>query len=937
MKAYRTIRLVWICTSLFFSTAVAQVCSVRGRILDEGSAPIAGAMVRLVEPGDSLHGFVTTTNLNGEFSFDRISQQSYILMATAVGRRILSMKITVRGALLELGSLTMSDEPIPVRGVTITGRLPAAVQVGDTTEYAASAVKVNRDATMGDLLSKLPGIIVSNGSVTAGGEAVQQVLVDGKPFFGQDPSIALSNIPADEIATIQVYDQQSDQAQFTGFDDGQSIRTINVITRRRRGRLNFGKAAAGYGENRRYDFAGNLNLFDGNQRLSLIGGSNNTNQQDFSTQDILGVISNRSRVFMPGSAPGFGRGGPRRMNTFGGSGGISPNNQLIGQQQGINTTSMFGVNESDTLTHGLFAQGSYFFNQINNQNLQDDHRLYLLGGDSTSLYNQNSNVSSRNFNNRVSARVVYTPDESNSVIFLPVLYFQSNRSANLLDATSDQGALVSQSSSNTAALNQGYNMTGHLILRHRFDLPGRTISLDIGAGANQKQTDGNLYSSDIYSGIGAPLPDSTLQQSGYLSNSETISASLIYTEPTDVNALAELSYSPSYMHSTATKNTFDFDPITGGYTSLDLPLSNAYSDNYMTQNVGIGYRWRSGGVNIMGRVSYQYADLQGYDSTGVRSGIARTFSSILPSAMLMYRTPDRRFLRIFFRTFTNPPDVTQLQQVVDNSNPLLLTTGNPNLGQSYSSMLMARYNLTVPGSSQSMFLFASATGTAAYVANSTIIPTRDTVLSSSTKIPVGSQLTYPVNMNGYWNARTFFTYGFPFDLIESIVNLSAGGSYTRTPGIINGITSASNTIGPTAGIVVGSDISENFDFTLSYMGNYNFAGNSLLPGGNNNYYSHTASLKWYIGLPLGFYLNNQISNVLTSGLAAGYNQNIVLWNITLAKLFIAHDRGELQLTVNDVLGQNKSVNRTITDTYIDDTNNEVLTRFAMLTFSYTVR
>lgn len=625
------------------------------------------------------------------------------------------------------------------------------------------------------------------------------------------------------------------------------------------------------------------------------------------------------------------------MNAFGGSGSVRPNNQLIGQQQGINTTSMFGMNASDSLAHGLFAQGSYFFNQINNQNLQNDHRLYLLGGDSTSLYDQNSNVSSRNFNNRFSARVQYDADESNSIIFLPVLYFQSNRAANLLDATSDQAATISQSLSNTSSLNQGYNLTGHLILRHRFDLPGRTISLDVGAGSNQKQTNGNLYSSNVYSGLMASLPDSSLQQSGYLSNSNTISANLIYTEPTDVNALAELFYNPSYTHSKASKDTYDFNPITGGYTNLDLPLSNAYSDDYMTQNAGIGYRWRSGGLNVMGRISYQYAELQGYDSTGASSAIARTFGSILPSAMLMYRTPDRRFLRIFFRTFTNPPDVTQLQQVVDNSNPLLLTTGNPSLGQSYSTMLMARYNLTTPGSAQSMFLFASTTSTAAYVANATIIPGRDTVLSNGTKIPVGSELTYPVNLNGYWNARTFFTYSLPFDLIESIVNLTAGGNYTRTPGIINGITSASNTIGPTAGIVIGSDISENFDFTLSYMGNYNFAGNSLLPGGNNNYYSHTASLKWYIGLPLGFYLNNQISNVMTSGLAAGYDQNIILWNITLAKLFFARGRGELRLSVNDVLGQDKSVNRTVTDTYVDDTSNEVLTRFAILTFSYTVR
>ncbi len=941
MLKSRYLVLYFIYLAIAHSSSYAQVNSVRGKILDENRSPLSGVLVRLIIPQDSTRSYIAATDSEGIFLFQGIPSGTYRLKASAIGRRSLAFSVTTTNKALDLGTMIMADSPIPVPGVTVEGRVPPAVQVGDTTVYAAASVKINKDATMGDLLSKLPGIVVSNGTVTVGGETVQRVLIDGTPYFGDDPTIALRNLPAEVIDKIQVYDQESDQARFTGFDDGQSVKTINVITRwRRRRNLNFGKAVAGYGENRRYDAAGNINLFDGNRRLSVLGSSNNTNQQGFSTQDILGVVSAGGRVFRPGMGRAFGGGGPRRMNPFGRSGGVSANNQLIGQQQGINTTSMAGINASDSLAGNLFAQGSYFFNQVNNQNLQSDHRQYLLGGDSTSLYDQNSNVASRNFNNRINARIDYRADPSNILTVLPVLYFQSNRADNLLNAVTTLNSQGTESQSNTNNLNTGYNLTAHVIYRHRFDLPGQTISLDLGLGANNKQAGGLLSSSDQYSGV--PLGegmqnDSLAQQSNYLSNVKTINASLIYTQPVTVNSIAELVYNPSFTQNSADKNTYDFDPVTGGYTSFNAPLSNSYVDNYSTQRIGIGYRWRENGLNLMANLSYQYARLRGDDSTAMSSTITRTFGSFLPTAMLMYRTPDHRMLRIFYRTYTVAPAVTQLQEVVDNSNPLLLTAGNPNLVQSYSQSLMARYNLTSPGRAQSMFLFFTAANTQHYVANATIIPSRDTVLANGTSIPQGSQLSYPVNLDGYWNVRSFFAYGLPFDLISSVLNLDAGAAYGRTPGMLNNVQNVSTTIGPTAGFVIGSNISQYFDFTISYMGNYNFALNTQQSTTSGNYYSHTASLKWYWEFWKGIVLDNQLSNALTSGLAQGYDQNIMLWNIFLTKKFLAGDRGELSVGVNDLLGQNKSVSRSVTNTYIDDTQNEVLTRFVMVTFTYTMR
>ena len=250
---------------------------------------------------------------------------------------------------------------------------------------------------------------------------------------------------------------------------------------------------------------------------------------------------------------------------------------------------------------------------------------------------------------------------------------------------------------------------------------------------------------------------------------------------------------------------------------------------------------------------------------------------------------------------------------------------------------MARYSLTAMPSATSMFIMLSGTYTNNYIATATLIPSRDTVMANGISIPQGGQLSYPVNLDGYWNIRSFFTYGFPFDLIRSTINFNTGITFAHTPGMLNKVKSISNSTSPSAGVVIGSNISQNFDFTISYAGSYTIATNSLQSTGNSNYYSHTASLKWVWEFWEGIVLNNQISNVYTSGLAQGYNQNIILWNISLGKKFLADEKGEIKLGVTDLLGQNKSVSRSVTSTYIDDTYNQVLPRYVILTFTYTMR
>jgi hypothetical protein len=942
--------------ALLPATALAQTAAVSGRAVDGiRKNPLKGVHAKLMNERDTTEAYIETTDASGTFTFTNIRYMTCRLEITSVGYTPLTRTIVIDRPALSLGDFPLALRLIPLGEIVVVRDPPPAVQKADTTEFNARAFKTNPDATTEELLAKMPGITVDNsGTVTAHGEQVQQILVDGKPFFGSDPTVAIRNLPADAIEKIQVFDKMSDQAEFTGFDDGQAVKTINVITRLEKRNQGFGKLTGGYGNDTRYLTGGDLNVFSGGTRVSLIGLSNNVNQQNFSTQDLLGVVNSSNQnagAFAGGGGfgrragggsggggrGGFGGGGGPGGGTFGG--GSTINNFLVGQQSGIATTNSAGLNYNDSWMKGLEVNGSYFFNQARAQDNQRLNRQYFAAGDSNSMYDENTDAASRNYNNRVDMRLVYTADSTNSAIDLPRVYFQTNNSTSLIGATSTipASAVVNKAGSDNASHTAGYNLSNHLVLRHRFDLPGRTVSLDIGTGYNHKAGASTLQSmTDVTEGALAQS-DTLNQQATLFNNSSSLSARLVYTEPLAVNSMVQLSYSPAWTRNTSDSRKYTLDPVTGDYDALEQGLSNTYEDWYTAHRAGIGYRYRDGGLNLMADFSYQVASLKGDQQYPALSGVNRVFYNILPSVTLNDVIAEGTNLRIFYRTSTTPPGVTQLQSVVDNANPLLLTAGNPNLRQSYGHNFVVRYSDVVPDKSRSFLAFFGVSYTGDYVGNATITALRDTLLAGGVPMTQGTQLSSPVNLNGDWSVRSFLTYSLPFGLIGSTLNLTSGFTYTRTPGLIQGDLSIANSYAMSAGGVVSSNISPEVDFTLSYTGNYTISRYSLQPLSNSNYFYHTAGVRINLIAPGGIVLRNDVNNTLYTGLAGGYNQDIVLWNVGLGKKFLADQRGEVRITANDILNQNKSVSRSITDSYVQDTETQVLSRYFLLTFTYTLR
>jgi hypothetical protein len=294
-------------------------------------------------------------------------------------------------------------------------------------------------------------------------------------------------------------------------------------------------------------------------------------------------------------------------------------------------------------------------------------------------------------------------------------------------------------------------------------------------------------------------------------------------------------------------------------------------------------------------------------------------------------------LRVMYRSSVNAPSVNQLQNVISTSSQLFLSTGNPDLNQQYTNNIMTRYTYTNSAKGQSLFANIYISTIQDYISNATWTATEDSILSKTVTLKRGSQLSKPVNMDGYFSARSFFTFGMPLKFIKSNLNFNAGLSYAKQPGLVDNIKNISNSFNYNLGAVLASNINEFIDFTLSYSANINDVTNTIRPTLNNNYFSQSTGLTTNFLTKKGAFFQNDISNQSFSGLGEGFNQSYWLWNMAVGQKFLKDQKGELKLSVFDLLKQNTSITRNVTDQKIEDVKNQVLQQYFMLTFTYKLK
>jgi hypothetical protein len=783
----------------------------------------------------------------------------------------------------------------------------------------------------------MPGITVDKaGTVTAHGEQVKKITVDGKEFFGDDASAALKNLPASVVDKIQVFDKLSDQAQLTGVDDGNSQKSINIITKAGIQNAQFGRMFAGIGNDKRYAAGGNVSFFKNDRRISIVGNFNNTNQQNFGSQDLLGISGNSNNN--RGGFSGGGSGGGRGM----GMGGFGDQSEsfTVGQSNGISSTNALGINYSDKWGSKATIAGSYFFNNSNNDNASTNNNFILQQNQTTF---QKTNTNSNNFNHRINARFEYKIDSNNSIFILPNINFQSNNSDRfgLLKSYINVNDSLANSNSSLLSDKSGYNIRNNIMFRHGFAKKGRSFSM--GIKTTFTKNDGTSTIDGMYRFYdvngSAIFPDSLQQQySDNKTNGETYAGTFTYNEPLDKKAKSQLQfeYTPTIQISKANQKTYGLNGQE--YNKLDTLLSNQFK-NTITTNVGsISYRLTMNkDEQFVVGLNYQETQLLNDGIFPSITNVNQSYRNLLPNGFWRKKISKSSSFRLFYRASTIFPSISQLQEVVNLSNPLSVSIGDKNLKQSYTQYMGTRYSYTNTKTNRSLFAnFFYQTGKD-FISNATFITTSDSAIQQGVVIKKGTQLTKPLNLDGFNNLRAFVNYSLPIKFIKSNLNLNGGFQYSNLPGSVNNIITKTQTAQYNFGVNVVSNINEYIDYNISYNANINNVktlGSSL---NNNNYVNHVFAITLNLLSKKGWFVQNDFTGQIYEGLSSGFNQRYSLWNASIGKKFFKNKTGELKISVFDILKQNQSISRNVTNTYIEDVQSNVLQQYFMLTFSYNLK
>ena len=887
----------------------AQKGTLKGRLIDSvDGQSLRSASITVLEAQDSTLEVFGLSDADGNFNLRGISQGQFIVKITFEGYKTVRKRITINKEKLiaDLGNIYMKIKAKELEEVIVEA--PPMTIKKDTIEYNASSFKTKPNAVVEDLLKKLPGVEVDKkGAITAQGETVQRVLVDGKRFFGDDPKMATRNLPPDIVDKIQVYDAQSDQSAFSGFDDGTRTKTINITTKKDKRAGYFGKAMAGGGNEGRYEGSATFNRFKNNQQISFVSEANNVNKQAFSVQDFLGVV---------------GRGGGGRGASELGGGNSST---------GITTVWAAGLNYKDVWGKSTEAYGSYFYNNVAINNISNSlTQRFSTGSDSSQYATQLSNSLNQNQNHRFNFNIEMPFDSANSMIIRPNISYQSSTVGTQTNTNNTLGKTIQLSNvnQNLNTYNNGYNGSANILFRHRFKAKGHTYSIDINGGGNNNDGNASNYATTAF-------PDTLIrpkrvinQYNNSQSNAGNISTSFSYTYPIARNQLVELGANYSYTQSLSNKNTFAPD-LSGAYTIPVDSLTNDFKNTNTSNRYTLGYRIQNSKLNFGVSGGVQFTTLNSDNRTNDSLPITKHFTNLYPTANFMYSFTRTTNIRINYNGRTNAPSLSQLQPVTDNSNQLNITAGNPNLKQAFNNSLRIFFTSFDVFKLRSIFAVINASNTINGIVSS--------ITQYNTGAKAGTQRTTYINKSGAYNLNAYFNYGMQLNTPKSNLNFGTNISNSRGLSLINGATN--NTYNTSLGETIGwtMNLNEKFDLNLHTTSTYSIIKNSIVSQSNAEYFSQSFWAEPTYTFKGGWVFSNDFTYTFNTGRTAGYNISVPLWNAYVSKLLFKKQNCELKFSLYDILNKNQNVTRTSTNNSIADVQNNVLKQYYSVTFTYNLR
>ncbi len=890
------------------------VGTVKGKLVDStNKQSLKDASVTVLDSKDSTLEVFGLSAADGSFNITNIPFGTMIVVVKFQGYDPVYKNITfsAANASVNLGTVYLRTSANELAGVTVSASVMR--MKNDTIEVSASSFKTKPNAVAEDLLRKIPGMEVGkDGSIKSQGETVQRVLVNGKRFFGDDPKMATKNLPPDVIDKIQVFDDQSDQAKFSGFDDGNRIKTINITTKKDMRKGTFGKAAIGVGSEinneLRLDNSFNLNVVNGDKQWNFIGQANNINKQNFQQQNI-----------------GGGRGG-----NGGGGGGFGGG---TGGSTGITDVLAGGLNYRDVWGKNIDAYGSYFYNRPRVFVDQTSSTLSILSDASENLTNSASTSHSRNENHRFTFNIEDRLDSNNSLIFRPNVAFQNSNPDNFSTSTTTRNPgkiAVNSTTSRNSSYNSGYNINGsNLTLRHRFAKKGRTISVDLGLSASVNNGDGRLSSLNSYFLTGKA---DTLNQF-YVDSVKSINfnPTVSYTEPIGKNQMIELRYSYSYANNTSINRTYAFDNASQKYSKFDSLFSNSYKYLSNASTANLSWRIQQPKFNLSVGTGVQFLDINSNNTTK-NVIVARDFVNFTPNVNFTYNFTRTKSLRLFYNGRTGTPSAAQLQPIVTTSDLVNFQVGNADLKPQFTNSLRVLYTSFDPFTQRIIFATINATAT------------QNDIQTSIVQNPnTGGRTTTYVNLNGTYNLSGYFSYGFPIKSPKSNLTLQTNLNYNQSQSLFSASPSVAPVSTYTRSSIIGetikwtTNLKKNFDMNLSTSYSINPVRSTLSTSQNTDYTTLTTAADFTLYSNNGWIFASDFDLTHYGNRPDGYNTSVFLITPSIAKQFLKNNAGELRLSCFDVLKQNQAITSSAVGNQQITSRTNNLTQYFMLTFTYNLR
>jgi hypothetical protein len=908
--------------------------TIKGIIADTAEVGLPEATVMLLLPKDSSLVNFGRTDKQGAFEFKNVKRIPYLLKVSYVGYLPYQQNVKPEdGDVTDLGKLGMKFLNQDLYEVVIkTARAPLSIK-GDTVEYDPRAFKVPPGSTVEDLLRRLPGMQVEqDGSLKAQGEAVKRVTVDGKRFFGDDVKAATKNLPAEAISKVQVFNDKTEQSRISGVDDGKHEKTLNLELKDSHKKGGFGKASIGAGTDGRVEGKVNYNRFNEKNQFSVIGLGNNTNSGGMSWDDYQDFRGSQS--FNWGDDGDFGFGGGRYIS-FGGDGdeeSLTIQAGRGGQNRGFNKNWAGGANYNFDEKKTKFNT-SYYYNQTSQDLDANSRRTNFLNNSTFTTLDTNSR---RNFNanHRGGLRFEKNLDSLNTLIVLSNVrigngsadygshqqYFRGNNEVDSLSTMSD---VSNYSDFNSFALGNT------AIFRHKFRKKGRNFAASVGYNINNSDGDAIQKSANRFYTSSQTEPDSVIninQTNTTKSLRNQIKTSVLYIEPLSKKFFLESFYNFSLKTDDVDRDVFD---VTESGRELNVNLSRYYKNKTTFNRAGTTLRYSNKGFNVSAGLGAQQIRLNGdfsvNQSDPVKTNITREFFNWTPNVSLNFDLKNNRYLYGGYNVSVQEPNVRDLQPIVDNSNPLFIRVGNPNLVPTLTHSGNLGFNYFNPGSFVQMFFGVYYT------------KFENQVIYNQTVSENLVTTTMATNISGGNSFSLYGNYGFP--IVKTKSNLSINAQYNRNnnPININNVLNETTTDGYNWGLRL--DYTPSDKFTVYTNANWNISDTrySISSGQNQQIVNTNYGAELNYKLPKDIYFNSRFSYNSYVNKRFGFDQSLPILNLSVYKTMLKSKKGEIRLSAFDVFNKNRGISNNAFGNVVSQEQVRTLARYFMLSFTYNMR